>query len=210
MECYENYIMITSIDLSENGMMFSNIIMEFILYQKQWGLVNLSSRKLIAKKTDYKTLRRQNIDLVNFYSDNRYKNVKIDKFNSFEFYEDDFWFVSNGKIARIILINDTEQSFEYNPRNPNSFPNNISASRNMMDFFGLAASETGLYKYDLNNLDLIKHYQFDINDPNSLQTSIVTSLLRKMESCGLEVVVMECLFMKNQLMDFKRKILKSG
>ena len=103
------------------------------------GLVNLSSRKLIAKKTDYKTLRRQNIDLVNFYSDDRYKNVKIDKFNSFEFYEDDFWFVSNGKIARTNFVNDTEQSFEYNPRNPNTFPKSISAIAQHDGFFGLVA-----------------------------------------------------------------------
>ena len=42
--------------------MFSDIIMVF-LYQQAMGLVNLSSRKLIAKKTDYKTLKEQNIDL---------------------------------------------------------------------------------------------------------------------------------------------------
>ena len=30
---------------------------------------------------------------------------------------------------------------------------------------------------NLVDLTLIKHYQFDINDPNSLQTSIVTSLV---------------------------------
>ena len=35
------------------------------------------------------------------------------------------------------------------------------------------------YKYDLVILKLIKHYQFDMNDPKSLQTSLVTSLLKK-------------------------------
>ena len=30
----------------------------------------------------------------------------------------------------------------------------------------VGSSETGLYEYDLEKLNLIKHYQFDINDPN--------------------------------------------
>ena len=174
------------------------------------GLVNLSSRKLIAKKTDYKTLRRQSVDLVNFYSDDRYKNVKIDKFNSFEFYEDDFWFVSNGKIARTNFENDTEQSFEYNPRNPNTFPKSVSAIAQHDGFLWVGSSETGLYKYNLNNLDLVKHYQFDINDPNSLQTSIVTSLLEKdgklwIGSGG------DGVFIYDQSIDgFQKKDIKSG
>ena len=197
------------IDLSENV----NDVFQYnngFLISTSNGLVNLSSRKLIAKKTDYKTLRRQNIDLVNFYSDDRYKNVKIDKFNSFEFYEDDFWFVSNGKIARTNFESDTEQSFEYNPRNPNTFPKSITAIEKYDKFLWVGSSETGLYKYDLNNLDLVKHYQFDINDPNSLQTSIVTSLLEKdgklwIGSGG------DGVFIYDQSIDgFQKKDIKSG
>lgn len=143
------------------------------------GLVNLSSRKLVAQKSDYRLLKKQSIDLINFYNDDRYKKIKIDKFNSYTFSNSHFWFVYSGKIGRVSFEDNTEENFEYNPRNPNSFPKSASAIAQHNGFLWVGSPETGLYKYDFNNLNLVKHYQFDINDPNSLQTSIVTSLLEK-------------------------------
>ncbi len=143
------------------------------------GLVNLSSRKLIAEKSDYRLQKKQNIDLINFYDDERYKKIKIDKFDSYAFTNSHFWFVSGGKVGRVGFENNTAENFEYNPRNPNSFPKSASVIAQHNGFLWVGSSETGLYKYASNNLSLVKHYQFDINDPNSLQTSIVTSLLVK-------------------------------
>jgi len=197
------------IDLSEN---VSDVFqsMNGFLISTSNGLLNFSSRKLIATKTDYKTLKEQNVDLVNFYSDDRYKNVNIEKFDSFEFHDTDFWFVFNGRIGRINFENGTKQNFEYNPRNPNSFPKTISAIAQHDGFLWVGSSETGLYKYDLKNLNLVKHYQFDINDPNSLQTSIVTTLLTKggklwVGSGG------DGVFIYDQSIDgFQKKDIKSG
>ena len=172
--------------------------------------MSFSSRKLIATKTDYKTLKEQDVDLVNFYSDDRYKNVNIEKFDSFEFYDTDFWFVFNGRIGRINYENGTKQNFEYNPRNPNSFPKTISAIAQHDGFLWVGSSETGLYKYDLKNLNLVKHYQFDINDPNSLQTSIVTTLLTKDEKLWIGSGG-DGVFIYDQSIDgFQKKILKAG
>ncbi len=143
------------------------------------GLVNISSRKLIAKKTDNKILKRQNVDLINFYNDDRYKNIKINNFNSYTSNNAHFWFVADGKIGRASLEDNTQENFEYNPRNPNSFPKSASSIQQHGGFLWVGSYETGLYKYDFKNLNLVKHYQFNIDDPKSLQTSIVTSLLEK-------------------------------
>ena len=37
-------------------------------------------------------------------------------------------------------------------------------------------SVSGLYKYEIENLDLIKHYIFDINDKTSITSSSITSI----------------------------------
>ena len=174
------------------------------------GLVNLTSRKLIAEKSDYNILKKQNIDLINYYNDDRYKKIKIDNFNSYLFTSTHFWFVSNGKIGRINFENNIEESFEYNPRNPNSFPKSVSVIAQYGEFIWVGSPETGLYKYNFENLSLVNHYQFDINDPNSLQTSIVTSLLEKdgklwIGSGG------DGIFIYDQSIDgFEKKDIKSG
>ena len=143
------------------------------------GLLNLSSRKLIARKSDYKVLKIQNIDLIKFYDDVRNKKIKNKDFNTYTYTDSNFWFISSGKVGRTNFNEKATEYFEYNPRNPNSFPKSASAIIQHDDFLWVGSYETGLYKYDLDNLNLIMHYQFDINNPNSLQASLVTSLLEK-------------------------------
>jgi len=174
------------------------------------GLVNLSSRKLIAKKSDYKISKRQNIDLIKFYSDGRNSKIKNINFNSYTYTDTDFWFISSEKVGRTNFNENNTEYFEYNPRNPNSFPKSASAISQYGGFLWVGSYETGLYKYSLDNLNLIKHYQFDINNPNSLQTSLVTSLLKKnnklwVGSGGDGVFVYD-----NTSDDFIKKDVKSG
>ena len=151
---------------------------DFILSTNE-GLINLSSRKLIAKESDYRVSREQNIDLVDFYNDARNREIKNKDFSSYAFTESDFWFISSGKVGRTNFTSKTTEYYEYNPRNPNSFPKSASVIKQYDGFLWIGSYETGLYKYDLINLNLVKHYQFDINNPNSLQTSLVTSLLKR-------------------------------
>ena len=151
---------------------------EFIISTSN-GLVILSSRKLAAIKSNYRVKNKDQIDLKRFYDHPRHESVNINYFDSFAFSKKDFWFISSNKISKKSLGGDKIISFEHNPRNPNTFPKSPSSLAVYKESLWVGSSETGLYEYDLEKLNLIKHYQFDINDPNSLQTSLITSLLVK-------------------------------
>ena len=56
----------------------------------------------------------------------------------------------------------------------------------------VGSNETGLYSYDIESLNMLEHYQFDINDPNSLQTSLITYKLLSTIKFILEVAAMDC------------------
>ena len=143
------------------------------------GLISLSTRKLIAEKSSYKTEKKYEVDLINFYKDTRNKKVKINDFSSYLYTKDYFWFVSSGKVGRYNFENDNLEYFNHNPRNPNSFPKSVSTIIEYNGYVWIGSHETGLYKYSLNNLNLIKHYQFNIENPNSLQTSLITTAVVK-------------------------------
>ena len=160
----------TDVTLSKDG--------EFIISTSN-GLVSLSSRKLAAVKSNYRVKNKDQINLKGFYDDPRHKSVNIDYFESFAFSKKDFWFTSSNKISKKRLDDGKIISFEHNPRNPNTFPKSPSSLAVYKESLWVGSSETGLYEYDLEKLNLIKHHQFDINDPNSLQTSLITSLLVK-------------------------------
>ena len=151
---------------------------EFIISTSN-GLVILSSRKLAAIKSNYRVKNKDQIDLKRFYDHPRHESVNINYFDSFAFSKKDFWFISSNKISKKSLGGDKIISFEHNPRNPNTFPKSPSSLAVYKESLWVGSSETGLYEYDLEKLNLIKHYQFDINDPNSLQTSLITCLLVK-------------------------------
>ena len=167
-----------NIDLKNNVNDVYQLKDDFII-STDGGLINLSSRKLIARKSDYKISKKQNIDLINFYDHAHSNKIKNRDFSSYSFTESHFWFISSGKVGRTNFNDSTTEYYEYDPRNPNSFPKSASTIEHYDGFLWIGSHETGLYKYDLVSLNLIKHYQFDMNDPKSLQTSLVTSLLRK-------------------------------
>ena len=95
--------------------------------------------------------------------------------DDYDIYKDSIWFIKKG--ALFSYSDNVVSNYEYNPRDPNTFPKQITSVNTYDNFLWVGSNETGLFKYDLNNLDLIKHYQFDIKNPTSLQTSIVTSLV---------------------------------
>ena len=198
-----------SIDLKNNVNDVYQINNDFIVSTND-GLMNLSSRKMIARKSDYKISKKQNIELIKFYDDVRNSKIKNKNFNSYTFTDSDFWFISSGKIGRTNFNENTTEYFEYNPRNPNSFPKSASTISQYDDFLWVGSYETGLYKYDLDKLNLIKHYQFDINNPNSLQTSLVTSILEKDNKLWIGSGG-DGVFVYNSLSDgFTKKDIKSG
>jgi len=143
------------------------------------GLFSLSSKELAATKSNIKVSQKKDVHLKKFYEDPRSENINVNYFESFDFTEKDLWYIESGLISKISLDNGKVISFEHNPRNPNTFPKSASSLAIYNESLWVGSGETGLYEYDLEKLNLVKHYQFDINDPNSLQTSLITSLLVK-------------------------------
>ena len=167
-----------SVDLMKNVNDVFQLNDEFLV-STEGGLISISSRKLIAQKTSYNTQKRQNIDLIDFYKDDRYNKIKINNFSSYKYTKNYFWFVSSGKVGRLNFDNNIIEYFDHNPRDPNSFPESVSSIMEYNGFIWIGSYETGLYKYNLEDLNLVKHYQFDISNPSSLQTSLITDLLVK-------------------------------
>ena len=71
------------------------------------------------------------------------------------------------------------ENFKYNQRSSrNKFPNGFSSILiSKKDELWITNWTSGLYKYNPENLDLIKHYIFDINDQNSITSSSLTSII---------------------------------
>lgn len=182
---------------------------EFIISTNN-GLVNLSSRKLAAVKSNYRVRNKDRIDLKGFYDDPRHKSVNIDYFESFAFSKKDFWFISSNKISKKGLSSGEIVTFEHNPRNPNTFPKSPSSLAVYRGSLWIGSSETGLYEYDSEKLNLIKHYQFDINDPNSLQTSLITTLLVKNNELWIGSGGDGLFLYSESLNGFTKKSTKSG
>ena len=174
------------------------------------GLFNLSSRKLIAKKSDYDISKKQNVDMVSFFDNANYDKINNKKFTSYVFTESDFWFIESGKVGRTSFEKNNTEYYEYDPRNNNSFPKAASSITHYDNFLWVGSFETGLYKYEIKNLKLVKHYQFDINNQNSLQTSLVTSLLEKDDKLWIGSAG-DGVFIYDSLSDgFEKKDTRSG
>ena len=169
-----------------NSMVLNNVVndvslsrdREYIISTSN-GLFNVSSRKLAATKSNFKVVKKQQVHLKNFYQDNRINNINLSDFESYAFTKKDFWYIESGLIKKTNLKNGQKVSFQHNPRNPNTFPKSASSLAVYDKSLWVGSSETGLYEYDLEKLNLVEHYQFDINNSKSLQTSLVTSLLVK-------------------------------
>ena len=101
--------------------------------------------------------------------------MDLNKIIDYEIIENDIWYTIGGAI--FTFSDNKIKEFEYNQRDPNTFPKEVSSIKLYDNFIWIGSNESGLFKYNINDLSLNKHYQFDINNPNSLQTSIVTNLL---------------------------------
>ena len=90
----------------------------------------------------------------------------------------ELWISLNTGISIFNIEQDRFENFKFNQRSSrNRFPEGFSSillSRN--NELWMANSVSGLYKYEIENLDLIKHYIFDINDKTSITSSSITSI----------------------------------
>ena len=90
----------------------------------------------------------------------------------------ELWISLNTGISIFNINQDRFQNFKFNQRSSrNRFPQGFSSillsSNNEL---WLTNPVSGLYKYEIENLDLIKHYIFDINDKTSITSSSLTSI----------------------------------
>ena len=150
------------------------------------GVYKITSTKSSISKTNEKIELTNKIKFRNLFksvSFNAISNViDLNKLDSYDIINDELWFVSNGQVSKYNLTTKSISKFNYNPRDPNTFPGEASSIIFYDNFIWVGDKETGLYKYTSESLSLVKHYQFDINNPNSLQTSIVTSLIQDSEN----------------------------
>ncbi len=90
----------------------------------------------------------------------------------------ELWISLNTGISIFNINQDRFQNFKFNQRSSrNRFPQGFSSillsSNNEL---WITNPVSGLYKYEIENLDLIKHYIFDINDKSSITSSSLTSI----------------------------------
>ena len=90
----------------------------------------------------------------------------------------ELWISLNSGISIFNINQDRFQNFKFNQRSSrNKFPLGFSSvllSNN--NELWITNSISGLYKYEIENLDLQKHYIFDINDKTSITSSSLTSI----------------------------------
>ena len=90
----------------------------------------------------------------------------------------ELWISLNTGISIFNIEQDRFDNYKFNQRSSrNRFPQGFSSillSRN--NELWMTNSVSGLYKYEIENLDLIKHYIFDINDKSSITSSSITSI----------------------------------
>ncbi len=89
----------------------------------------------------------------------------------------ELWISLNNGISILDIENESFKNFKYNPRSKNQLPNGFSSVIKLSNNDIIISNiNTGLYRYS-KNLDLIKHYIFDINDKSSITSSSITSLI---------------------------------
>ena len=145
------------------------------------GIKVLSSKEAVVKTSNISLFNKDNIFLSKLYGSKHFDAINsrfdLSTIDDYLFLDNYFWFVSEGVAGRWNFNEDAVDYFEFNARNPNSFPQSVSSLVLFENDLWVGSIETGLYRFDIENLSLKKHYQFDMNESNSLQTSIVSDLL---------------------------------
>ena len=88
------------------------------------------------------------------------------------------WISLNSGISILDLQSKKFENYKFNQRSKNKFPNGFSSLiLSKKNEIWITNSLSGLYRYNAENLELIKHYIFDINDKKSITSSSLTSII---------------------------------
>ena len=111
---------------------------------------------------------------LNSLMDGRINNFSLlidEEFNK------ELWISLDNGISILNIDSEEFKNFKFNPRTKNKLPNGFSSVLKLPNEEILVSNiNTGLYRYS-KNLDLVKHYIFDINDKTSITSSSISSLI---------------------------------
>ena len=115
-------------------------------------------------------------------SDEGFNSIQKGEINNLKLIErntqKELWISLTSGISIYNIDSEKFQNFRYNPRSKNKFPKGFSSIINSKkNELWLTNIQTGLYKYNSENLDLIKHYIFNIDDKNSITSASLTSIV---------------------------------
>ena len=115
-------------------------------------------------------------------SDEGFNSIQKGEINNLKLIErntqKELWISLTSGISIYNIDSEKFQNFRYNPRSKNKFPKGFSSIINSKNNeLWLTNIQTGLYKYNSENLDLIKHYIFNIDDKSSITSASLTSIV---------------------------------
>ena len=153
---------------------------------------DISNPKLLLDEDEFLYIGTDKLNVINLYDEDDIKiyesslsgfnsilNGKIDNLELlFRNGVKEVWISLNSGISIFNINQGKFENFKFNQRSSrNKFPNGFSAILiSKKDELWISNITSGLYKYNPETLDLIKHYIFDIDDKKSITSSSLTSL----------------------------------
>lgn len=153
---------------------------------------DVSNPKLLLDEDEYLYIGTDKLNVINLYDEDEviiyesslsgFNSILSGNINNLEILSrnniKEVWISLNTGISIFSVEQLKFENFKYNQRSSrNKFPNGFSSILiSKKDELWVTNWTSGLYKYNPENLDLIRHYIFDINDQNSITSSSLTSI----------------------------------
>ncbi|MDG2341557.1 MAG: SpoIIE family protein phosphatase, partial [Cytophagales bacterium] len=155
------------------------------------GSESVDGATILLEEDEYLYLGTDKLFIIDLYTDeislfkyseeglNSLMEGEINNFSLIidEDFNKELWISLNNGISILKIDDETFRNFKFNPRSKNKLPNGFSSILKLPNEEILISNiNTGLYRYS-KNLELIKHYIFDINNKNSITSSSISSLI---------------------------------
>ena len=153
---------------------------------------DISNPKLLLDEDEYLYIGTNKLNVINLYDEDDIKifESSLSGFNSilsgdinnleilYRNNVKELWISLSSGISILNLDKLNFENYKFNQRSSrNKFPNGFSSILiSKKDELWITNSTSGLYKYNPETLELLRHYIFDINDKKSITSSSLTSL----------------------------------